>query len=117
MFWCLYDRDLQSLRYVNAGHCPPFLVGRRNGILTIRRLTEGGPVLGLLPQATYVAAAVDIEPSDLLVMYTDSLVEATDEEDEQYGEERLALLLDSHFCETPSQLQETLMASWKHSHL
>jgi YVTN family beta-propeller protein len=31
MFWCVYDEPLNSLRYVNAGHCPPFLISNRGG--------------------------------------------------------------------------------------
>ena len=111
MFWCSYDSHLRSMRYVNAGHCPPFLVSRRKEALTIKRLGEGGPVLGLLPQAAYNATTVEIEPGDLLVMYSDGLVEAAGQADDECGEGRLEALLRSHFDETPDKNRESLMAS------
>ena len=58
MFWCVYDEPLNSLRYVNAGHCPPLLLRNRGGKLVTTRLDKGGPVLGLLLDATYEAATV-----------------------------------------------------------
>lgn len=113
MFWCVYERHLRSLRYVNAGHCLPLLVSRSNGALTIHRLEEGGPVLGLLPEATYCSSTVTIAPGDLLVMYSDGLVEANNAEGEEYGEARLAGLLRSHFNKSTGEIRKVLMSSWK----
>lgn len=113
LFWCVFETGLRSLRYVNAGHCPPFLVSRSGGALTTKRLGEGGPVLGLLPEAKYQCTTVDIMPGDLLVMYSDGLVEANSAEGEEYGEVRLGGLLRSHFDETPDRIRETLMNSWE----
>ena len=78
----------------------------------MKRLGEGGPVLGLLPQAAYNATTVEVEPGDLLVMYSDGLVEAANAADDEYGEERLEALLRSHFNETPAKIRESLMTSW-----
>ncbi len=111
MFWCVYDEPLRSLRYVNAGHCPPFLIARRDGQLVTTRLDKGGPVLGLLPEATYEAATVEIASGDLLVMYSDGLVEATNAAGEEFGDRRLVELLRSHADETPAKLREAVMSS------
>ena len=113
LFWCVYETELRSLRYVNAGHCPPFLVSRSEDLLITKRLEEGGPVLGLLPEAGYQSKSVDILPGDLLVMYSDGLVEANSAEGEEYGEARLDRLLRSHFDETPDKIRETLMKAWR----
>lgn len=113
VFWCVYESHLHLLRYVNAGHCPPFLVSRDDGALTTKRLEEGGPVLGLLPEATYESSTVRIAPGDLLVMYSDGLVEANSAGGEEYGEARLERLLRSHFNETPGEIREILMGSWQ----
>jgi serine phosphatase RsbU (regulator of sigma subunit) len=43
-------------------------------------LDKDGPVLGLLPDAQYQAATLDVSPGDLLMMYSDGLVEATNAE-------------------------------------
>ena len=74
------------LRYTNAGHNPPLLV-RSHG--AVEELGSTGVPLGLLPQAPYRAGEVELGPGDLLVLYTDGLVEACGPDDEEYGLERL----------------------------
>jgi sigma-B regulation protein RsbU (phosphoserine phosphatase) len=111
MFWCVYQQPRSTLRYVNAGHCPPFLIGKRDGKLLTSRLDRGGPVLGLLPDAAYEAATVDVSPGDLLVMYSDGVVEAIDAKGEEYGDERLKALLEDHFDQSPGYVREQLMRS------
>jgi hypothetical protein len=111
MFWCVYDQPLRSLRYVNAGHCPPFLISKRDGKLVTTRLDKGGLVLGLFPDAPYEAATVEVSSGDLLVMYSDGLVEATNRGGEEYGEDRLTELLHRHADETAAQLRESIRTS------
>ena len=108
MFWCVYDEPLRSLRYVNAGHCPPFLIAKRDGQVITTRLDKGGPVLGLLPDAAYEAATVEVAEGDLLVMYSDGLVEAANPAGEEYGDRRLGELLLQHVDETPAKLREAV---------
>jgi sigma-B regulation protein RsbU (phosphoserine phosphatase) len=87
---CLVALDAETgvLRYVNAGHNPPLLwdAARR----TVRWLKPTGPALGLLPSPTYRTEAVQLHPGDVVVLYTDGLVEARDAAGEGFGEERLA---------------------------
>ncbi len=111
MFWCVYDEPLHSLRYVNAGHCPPMLLSVRDGKTVTTRLDKGGPVLGLLPDVPYEAATVEISKGDLLVMYSDGLVEAANETEQEYGDARLNKLLQEHSNETPAQLRESILDS------
>src|SRR5208283_4930324 len=59
--------------YVNAGHNSP-VVRRTNG--GTERLESGGLPFGILPEATFVAASVDLQPGDTLVLFTDGVVEA-----------------------------------------
>ena len=63
-----------TLSYGLAGHPPPFLRFAADG--EVIRLDEAhGPVLGPVQDATYSAARIRIAPGDILVMYTDGLVE------------------------------------------
>ncbi len=90
LFWCYFDPPNQTLRYVNAGHLPPMLVSRcPDRQIGIRQLDEGGPVLGVLPGAEYRQGAVTVSDGDLLVLYSDGVVEATSASGDQFGEERL----------------------------
>ncbi len=92
MFWSYFDPESEHLKYVNAGHCPPLLLkaAQRN---TILRLSIGGPVLGLIPDARFQQGSVRLEPGDVLVLYSDGIVEAANSADEEFGEERLGAVL------------------------
>jgi sigma-B regulation protein RsbU (phosphoserine phosphatase) len=73
--------------YVNAGHVAPFHLAADG---SHRFLEEGGPVLGPLSHATYERGFVRMHPGDLLVLFTDGIVEAADAETgEELGTERL----------------------------
>jgi len=75
--------------FVNAGHPPPLIV-RPDG--EVRRLRDGGPVLGPIPNSTYERGFARLRPGDTLVLYTDGIVETEGSADgavEEYGEERL----------------------------
>jgi phosphoserine phosphatase RsbU/P len=91
-FYCVVDTAAGRVFYTNAGHYAPMLV-RRDG--EIVRLTEGGPVLGLIPDYVYEVDHVDLRPGDRLALFTDGLTEARDVDDEEFGEERLMGILRS----------------------
>ena len=78
------------MRYTNCGHNDPIL-RRASGAL--ERLSVGGPPLGL-PVLTeveipYASASATLAPGDLLFIFTDGLVEAVNENGEEFKEERL----------------------------
>lgn len=81
------DPALGVLGYANCGHPSPLLV-RADGRSS--RLTTGGPPLGLLAGARYVAGEVTIEPGDLLVLFTDGVAEAEGPGGEEFGVDRIA---------------------------
>ncbi|MEO8100166.1 MAG: PP2C family protein-serine/threonine phosphatase [Acidobacteriota bacterium] len=85
LFWGVYDSKQSQLRYVSAGHCPG-LVLRRGEVV---RLDSSGPVLGLLERSTYQQVAVNFEPGDVLVLYSDGIVEGANAMGEEFGEDRL----------------------------
>jgi serine phosphatase RsbU (regulator of sigma subunit) len=67
-----FQEPTGELRYLNAGHFDPVLM-HPDG--TVTRLQGGGPPLGMLPVARYVAHTAHAKPGDLLVLFTDGLVE------------------------------------------
>ena len=85
-FLAVLEPATGRLRYTNAGHNPPLLV-RGDG--AVEELGSTGVPLGLLPQARYQAALAKLGPGDLLVLYTDGLVEACGSDGEEYGLARL----------------------------
>lgn len=79
-----------ELRYVNAGHNPPYLL-RASG--AVRTLTEGGLILGIFADSAYESESVAFESGDVLVLFTDGITEAMDADDQEFGEERLLQVL------------------------
>ena len=84
MFHGVVDPD-GRLSYCNGGQEPP-LVLRRDGIAW---LEAGGPVLGLLPGATYEFDNVTLEAGDLVVVCSDGVTEARNAAGDEFGRERL----------------------------
>jgi len=79
--WCRAE-----LIYSNAGHCAPIL-HRLNG--SVEQLSTGGPVLAAVHDADFESARIPFAPGDMLVSYSDGLVECRSENDEEFGLERL----------------------------
>jgi serine phosphatase RsbU (regulator of sigma subunit) len=57
-------------------------------------LRDGGIVLGIFPDAKYSDVAVQIDPGNKLLLFTDGITEATNTSGEEYGEHRLRQELD-----------------------
>jgi sigma-B regulation protein RsbU (phosphoserine phosphatase) len=90
-FWGILDAQTFQFRYTNAGHNPPYLL-RKDG--TMEKLEEGGIILGIFKTTTpYAEASVTLLPGDVLVMYTDGVSEAMNQNNEQFTEERLEAIL------------------------
>jgi sigma-B regulation protein RsbU (phosphoserine phosphatase) len=81
------------LRSCNAGHTPPYVV-RNNG--RIDRLHVGGVPLGIFEDEKYEEEEVQLEPRDLVVIFSDGVTEAINVKDELFGEWRLKRCLQSH---------------------
>lgn len=78
--------DGRRFTYSNAGHDPPMHL--RNGKVTY--LESGGMVLGVDPSATFERGILELQSGDVLLLYTDGVVEALNFADEQFGRPRLA---------------------------
>jgi putative ABC transport system permease protein len=93
-FYAQVDEKRRRLRYVNAGHNPPFLL-HRNGAspARIEELAKGGMIIGMFAQASYEETELELQPGDVLMVYSDGVTEAHDPADEEFGEDRLKDLL------------------------
>ncbi|HVQ15387.1 MAG TPA: SpoIIE family protein phosphatase, partial [Vicinamibacterales bacterium] len=98
-FYAQVDGDRRQLRYVNAGHNPPYLVRARGNTanseqpVPVEELTIGGAVVGMLPGMSYEEATIDLCPGDVLLAYTDGVTEAHNPDNDEFGEDRLKVLL------------------------
>jgi hypothetical protein len=80
------DRRTGELRYINAGHNPPFVARRTGGFAA---LSASGFPLGMFPGANYEPGTVRLDEGDTAVLFTDGITEARNGAREEYSEERL----------------------------
>jgi sigma-B regulation protein RsbU (phosphoserine phosphatase) len=81
--------DDDRVQLLNAGHLPPLLVRSRSHEV----LPHGAPALGIIPRVSFQRQTVLARSGDLLLVYSDGVVEARNEEGAFFGEERLLALL------------------------
>lgn len=84
LFFGVVDAD-GTLRYCNAGHNPPFVVGSAG----VSRLEEGGPVVGLLPGVPFGQGTVTLTAGDRIVIFSDGVSEALNAAGDEFGDDRL----------------------------
>jgi hypothetical protein len=101
-----YDAKTRTLTYVNAGHNAP-IVRRQSGAM--ERLEQGGIPLGILETAPYVSGSVTLQTGDWLIIFTDGVVEAENNQTEEYGEQRLLFVVHTGAGLTPAQLLASIM--------
>lgn len=75
-----------AFAYVNCGHNPPFVL-RRSG--SVDFLPPGGPLLSIFNDPAYQSAEITLAPGDVLILYTDGIIELFDEGYREYGLDRL----------------------------
>lgn len=88
-FFGRYDPRTGELRYVNAGHNPPFLCTPEG----LQPLDSTGRPIGILPESSFTEASVVIPHGATLFLYTDGMNEAADPDEEEFGMERLMQLV------------------------
>ena len=100
-----FDAKDFTLTYCNAGHNPPLIISDHS----IRHLSRGGMVAGLFEDPEYDEETVQLNPKDVVMYYTDGIVEAEDPNGEQFGEDRLAELLINNSFLTADDLQALIL--------
>jgi sigma-B regulation protein RsbU (phosphoserine phosphatase) len=95
-----------DLRYVNGGHNPPLLVRAAGEVL---RLAPTGPMVGLLPGVTFREGQAHLDRGDVLVIFTDGLVEAENAAGEDLGDGALAEVVLHHPEAGAAELFEALL--------
>ena len=88
----ILDLTTGQVRFANAGHNPP-LLKRADGTFEYLK-TRPGFVLAGMEGVRYRAGEITLNPGDRLFLYTDGVTEATNPENELYGEERLLSFMD-----------------------
>jgi hypothetical protein len=106
-FLAEYDPAARTLTYINCGHNNPVL-RRTSG--EVERLSSGGLPLGIRDDASYESGTVTLQAGDWLLIFTDGLVEAFDQSEEEYGELRMLSVVNNGTAVTPPELLHRMMS-------
>jgi len=103
MLTALWDDTTRTLRVANAGSVQPMTVMRvtspdrgMTDALEVETLQVEGFPLGLFPHSTYDETCLQLSPGDMVLFFSDGIVDAVNSRGEQFGGERLATLLKQH---------------------
>jgi sigma-B regulation protein RsbU (phosphoserine phosphatase) len=107
-FYGLLDVQRKRLVYVNAGHNAPILVHDDGSVV---RLTEGGTVLGVMPEWRYAQEEIPLKTGDRMALFTDGIPESRNPDDEEFGEARVIELLVANRHLDAAALQEKIMSA------
>jgi sigma-B regulation protein RsbU (phosphoserine phosphatase) len=109
-FLGFFDANNRRLTYVNAGHNPPlyFPPGGKP-----KELTEGGLLLGIMPEVRYEAGELPLQKNAPVVLYTDGVTEAENHSEEQFGTERLSEIVESNRQLSAKELGERILTGLK----
>jgi len=110
LFYGVLDAKRRTFRYTNAGHLPPILL-RANA--DAEELTNGGALLGVIPDWKYDASMTELSRGDRLLLFTDGITEAGMEDGEEFGAERLIASARKHAQKPCGELKSLLIGEAK----
>ncbi|MFC1730547.1 PP2C family protein-serine/threonine phosphatase [candidate division KSB1 bacterium] len=97
LFIGVIELSTGSITYINAGHNPPYIIGADN---EVRELTGGGPLLGMFENTLFSSGRAQLHDGEILVLFTDGVVEAMNREEEEFSEERFIKVIQREGHET-----------------
>lgn len=83
------DSNSHTFTYVNAGHNPPCLLRETSDGVKLSMLEKTGPLVGIFSDSTWQSNTIEIQPDEILILYTDGISEAQNRAGGFYGNERL----------------------------
>ena len=108
LWYALLDPAAHALTYVNACQEHP-LVRRSDG--RWHRLDKSGPPVGMLPASRYQASTVALAPGDVVLVYSDGVIDCRNSADEAFGEERLLDLVTAVGDRHPAEIEESILGA------
>ena len=108
LLYAVFDPATGRLTYANGGHNPPLIV-HADGTSTLLPQT-GGIMLGVMGDFPFGQSTVTLERGETLVLYTDGVTEAMNEEEEEFGVDRLLHIFNSHTGD-PKAATEAIFAA------
>ena len=109
VFYAILNKQTGELTYANAGHNPALLLRAESD--AVIQLPNTGIPLGILEGMAWQQATVQMQPTDMLLIYSDGLPEAQDAVDALYGEERLLGVLRHGLGDSAETITQNLITS------
>jgi len=78
-------------------------------IAIVERLEKGGPVLGIIEWGNYEQGEIRVQEDDLLIMFSDGIIEAMNEAHDQFGEQRLLSVVQKFAAASPAEIQAAVL--------
>jgi len=104
-FYAEWNKADRLLRYVNAGHHSPIVIGSCRG----QRLERGGLPLGVFPDLEFQTGEVELAAGDIIVVYSDGITEAVARSGDEFGEQRLEKIVESLAHEPLAEIQRRVL--------
>jgi phosphoserine phosphatase RsbU/P len=109
MLMAIWDDDNQTLQIANAGSVQPVFVSDTPDGLLVKTIQAEGFPLGLFPDATYEEFTLATRPGDMIVFFSDGIVDAENAVHEMFGTERLVALLQAQTAPTAESMVDAIL--------
>jgi serine phosphatase RsbU (regulator of sigma subunit) len=106
LFYGILDTAESTFHFSNAGHDFPFLIDSDK---KVTRLTKGGTVLGFMEDYQFEEDSIKLNTSDTIIIYSDGIPDAMNEQNEYFGEDRLLAILTENIKSTAEMFIEPRM--------
>lgn len=108
LFYGVLNRAALTLRYVNAGHNPPAVV---HGDGSVDWLEPSGAPVGLFPNETWREEIIHLHPGDLVLAYTDGVIEASSPSGQEWGIQGLLQAAEPHRMQSADEIVRSILDS------
>ena len=108
LFYGVFDGATRRLQYINAGYHPPIIIRRSR---LVAKLDAGGPPVGIFGDSTYQTGIVQLNFGDLIVAYTDGVVEALNGAGKEWGTEGILAAVAQSHAQRPDEIVDAIFTS------
>jgi sigma-B regulation protein RsbU (phosphoserine phosphatase) len=109
LFYAILDLSQNRLIYSSAGHEPPILLGKEE----LHQLIEADLLMGIDKDKIYHENTIEIHPGDILLMFTDGIVETLNSQDEEFSRKNLVRVVKENKNFSSSEMVQKLLSSLK----
>jgi len=106
LFLGIFNTTNSTLTFCNAGHNVPYIFKKTGDV---KELEKGGIILGALKDFKYIKKSVILEQGDLLLAYTDGIIEVMNRKGEEFGEEKVIEIVKNHYKSNPQEICSILI--------